>query len=114
MKNAPDRKTAIESAQNKRHFTGTDNPRHLRVIAAMLHRPLSRENLDSIAGCSNGPALVSDLHDLGLEIPCTRIKLIDRDGRICRPGVYSFTEKDRRLVHQWIARRKAKAGMVEG
>ena len=27
------------SAPNKREFTGTDNPRHLRAIAALLRRP---------------------------------------------------------------------------
>ena len=49
------------SAPNKREFTGTDNPRHLRAIAALLRRPLPRENLDTVAGCSNGPELVAEL-----------------------------------------------------
>lgn len=86
-------------------FVGTDNPRHLRAIVALLRRPLSRQELDSVAGCANGPALVADLRGLGLSIDCNRIKFVDRDGCTCRPGVYSFTAADRRKVHQWQARR---------
>ena len=96
------------AGQGKREFTGTDNPRHLRALTALLRRPVSREQLDSIAGCSNGPALISDLRDRGLgddHLPCERIKFIDRDGNLCRPGVYSLTEKGRRMVYAWIAKR---------
>lgn len=93
------------SAPNSAKFTGTDNPRHLRVITSLLRRPLPRENLDTVAGCSNGPALVDDLRDKGLELPCKRIKVIDRDGYTCRPGVYYLTAADRRKLHQWMAKR---------
>ena len=95
------------SAPNKRKFTGTSNPRQLRAIAAMMRRPISRQELDSVAGCANGPALISDLRDLGLTVDCDRIKFIDRDGFTCRPGVYSFTACDRRKVHQWLNKRKS-------
>lgn len=97
---------AESSAPNTRKFTGTDNPRHLRVIPALLTRPRRREDVDDIAGCSNGPDLIAVLRDLGLEVPCERIKFIDRDGKTCRPGVYSFTTKDRRLIWAWQARMK--------
>lgn len=97
--------TSSEVAARQGRFLGTDNPRHLRVIAALLARPLPRKNLDSVAGCANGPQLVSDLRDLGLTLNCTRIRFIDRDGKVCRPGVYSFDASDRRKVHQWQARR---------
>ena len=86
-------------------FMGTDNPRHLRAIVALLRRPISRQELDSVAGCANGPALIADLRGLGLSINCDRIKFVGRDGYTCRPGVYSFTAADRRKVHQWQARR---------
>lgn len=85
-------------------FAGTDNPRHLRVIPALLARARRREDVDDIAGCSNGPDLIAALRDLGLEVPCKRIKFIDRDGKLCRPGVYSFTTKDRRLIWAWQVR----------
>ena len=96
---------AEQSAPNKRNFTGTDNPRQLRALAVLLRRPLSREALDHIAGCSNGPELVAELRRRGLEVPCERIRFIDRDGFACRPGVYSLTIADRRKVHAWLAKR---------
>ena len=34
------------------------------------------------------------------DVPVLRI---DRDGKPCRPGVYSFTEKDRRWLFRWLA-----------
>jgi hypothetical protein len=93
------------SAPNSAQFTGTDNPRHLRVIATMLRRPTSRQELDSLAGCANGPALVQELRERGLAVPCQRITVIDRDGMKCHPGVYDFTASDRRKLHQWMAKR---------
>jgi hypothetical protein len=92
------------SALNSAKFTGTDNPRHLRVITALMARPRRREDVDDIAGCSNAPDLVAALRRLGLELPCNRIKFLDRDGNICRPGIYSFTEKDRRQIWTWQSR----------
>ena len=102
--NTPNLPEEKSSAPSKRKFTGTDNPRHLRVIPAMMARPRRREDVDAIAGCSNGPDLIAALRGMGLEVPCKRIKFLDRDGNICRPGIYSFTEKDRRKVWAWQAR----------
>lgn len=85
-------------------FQGTDNPRHFRAIAALLRRPMPRESLDKEAGASNGPELVAELRRRGLEVPCERIRFIDRDGYPCRPGVYSFTASDRRKFYAWQAR----------
>ncbi|MBS4003005.1 MAG: hypothetical protein KGZ91_06490 [Afipia sp.] len=101
MKNAPDHITAIESAQNSAKFTGTDNPRHLRAIAALLKRPISRQELDSVAGAANSPELVAELRRRGLDVDCKRIDFIDRDGKKCRPGVYSLTAKGRRAFWDW-------------
>ena len=103
MKNAPDRK-AIESALEQRRFY-TDNPRHCRALALLLQRPAKREEIDSRAGCSNAPELIAELRRRGLEVPCHRINFVDRDGFICRPGVYLLTDGDRRKLHQWQARR---------
>ena len=82
-------------------FTGTENPRHLRAIAALLRRPMPRESLDKEAGASNGPELVAELRRRGLAVPCERIRFIDRDGYPCRPGVYSLTDSDRRKFYAW-------------
>jgi hypothetical protein len=84
--------------------------RYLRVLKAMLTRPMPREAVDSTAGASNGPDLISRIRDLFPAasdlheyIRCDRINFIDRDGKPCRPGVYSYTEKGRRLVIRWFA-----------
>lgn len=92
---------AVESSVD---FMGTSNPRHLRVLTALLRRPLSRENLDTIAGCSNGPDLVNELRARGLALPCERIRVEDRDGNTCRPGVYSLSEDDHKKIRRWQAR----------
>lgn len=98
------------SALNKPKFTGTDNPRHLRVITVLMRRPLHRQELDAVAGCSNGPDLVFALRELGLSkdrhLTCTRVRFLDRDGRICRPGVYALTGEGKRLIWAWMARQR--------
>ena len=89
-------------------FLGTDNPRHLRVIQALMTRPLPREHLDQVGGCSNGPDLVKELRRRGLSVPCPRTKKKDRDLFDCWPGVYHFTQADRRKVNAWKRERAAK------
>jgi hypothetical protein len=86
-------------------FKGTDNPRQLRAIDALLRRPTPREQLDSVTGSSNSPEVIAELRRRGLDAPCERITFIDRDNKVCRPGVYSFTTKDRRKVYQWLTKR---------
>ncbi|CAH1903702.1 hypothetical protein NTGHW29_140077 [Candidatus Nitrotoga sp. HW29] len=88
-------------------FTGTDNPRHLRAIQALMTRPQRREHLDMIAGCSNTPELIAELRRRGLHVPCERVPDIDRDGRTIKRGVYHFVESDRRKVNAWIRQRDA-------
>lgn len=83
----------------------TDNPRHLRVIAALLRRSMLREHIDAEAGCANGPDLIADLRRRGLEVPCVRIEAVDRDGRTCKPGVYHLTGRDRLIINRWLSRR---------
>jgi len=101
MKKKPAATEITTSALDSAKFTGTDNPRHLRVLTVLLRRPLTRQELDNVAGCSNGPDLVSDLRRRGLDLKCNRIEFIDRDGRPCRPGVYHLTSKDRRAFWAW-------------
>lgn len=92
-------------------FIGTDNPRHLRVIQALTVRPVPREEIDRVAGCSNGPQLVADLRALGLEVPCTRTKQLDRDLFACWPGVYHLTERDRCRLTAWKRKRAVSRGL---
>jgi hypothetical protein len=102
--------TAYDPTSTK--FKGTDNQRQLRVIQALKTRPLPREHVDQIAGTSNGPELVAELRRRGLEVPCTRTKKKDRDGFDVLPGVYHFSEQDRRRVNHWLAMR-AKGGATQ-
>ncbi len=112
MKNAPIQ-TANEGAGDTANFTtgkfaGTDNPRHLRAIPALLTRSQRREHLDAVAGCSNSPELVAELRRRGLDIPCDRVPDFDRDGKPIRRGVYYFTTSDRRKIHAWLRLRDTK------
>lgn len=86
-------------------FTGTSNPRELRLIHTLLRGPTRRETLDREVGCSNAPDLIHRVRKKGLEIPCERVEITDRDGQMCRPGIYYFTPRDRRIVSAWLERR---------
>lgn len=97
------------SAQHIAQFIGTNNQRHLRVIAWLLVRELPREEVDRIACCSNGPELVAELRRRGLELPCKRIQFIDCDGHPCCSGVYYLTENDRSKLRQFFAKRREAA-----
>ncbi|OIQ92418.1 hypothetical protein GALL_256390 [mine drainage metagenome] len=84
-----------------RQFSGTSNPRHLRVISSSLISPRKREDIDRIAGASNGPELIAELRRRGLEFPCARVPGYDRDGLPVRFGVYHLTDTDRRKLATW-------------
>ena len=86
-------------------FLGTENVRHLRVVDALLRRPMPREQVDQVAGCSNAPDLIAELRRRGLEVPCTRTKKKDRDLFDTWPGVYHFTQRDRIRIARWLAGR---------
>jgi hypothetical protein len=108
----------LKSAAKRRRpatFLGTESPCQLRVIRAVEVRPTPREEIDRIARCSNGPDLIAGLRELGLEIPCTRTKKLDRDMFVCWPGVYHLTEHDRRLLNDWKRRRAVQSdGLFDG
>lgn len=89
-------------------FSGTDNPRHLRVIHSLLIRPRKREEIDRIAGASNGPELIAELRRRGLRAPCQRTPGIDRDGYPIKFGVYELDDDDRSKLTAWLRQRAAK------
>ena len=94
------------AAKHQSKFTGTDNPRELRVIHFLLNRPMPRKQFDRSVGCSNGPDLVFRMRQKGLEIPCIKIDAIDRDGKPCRPGVFYLTDSDRKKINRWLTSRQ--------
>jgi hypothetical protein len=82
-------------------FSGTENLREQRVLAALLAGPVPRERVDKVAGCSNGPALVASLRSKGLGkagLSCTMVPGRDRDGKRVLFGVYSLSHSARRAV----------------
>jgi hypothetical protein len=101
--------TKDSTASTARKFTGTDNPRHLRVIQSAMIRSRKREEIDSIAGASNGPELIAELRRRGLRFRCQRTPGIDRDGYPIKFGIYELDEDDRRAVNVWLRKRDAKA-----
>jgi hypothetical protein len=90
-------------------FAGTKNPRYLRVLHALVIRARRREEIDRIAGASNGPQLIANLRACGLAIPCRLVPGIDRDGNPVRSGVYSLDAADRRKIAAWQRQRERKA-----
>lgn len=102
--------TPILNAQTASKFKGTDNPRHLRAIHALMQRARFRNDLQMITGASNTPALVSELRNRGLEMPCEMVPVLDRDGVVTRPGIYSLNATDRRKINSWLHKRGAQNG----
>lgn len=79
-----------QASPKKRRFTARQN----RVLEALLTRQgwIWREEIDRIAGASNGPEIIRQLrHHHGIEIDMRKVPRIDRDGRPCEPGQYKIT-----------------------
>lgn len=97
----------VEAAKpTAKEFAGTENPRYLRVLQALGLRARSREEIDKIAGASNGPQLIANLRAAGLAIPCRLIPGIDRDGNHIRFGVYELDAADRKKITRWQRKRE--------
>lgn len=101
--------TGDSTAKAACKFAGTDNPRHLRVIHSLMIRARRREEIDRIAGASNGPELMAELRRRGLRAECRRTPGIDRDGCAIKFGVYEFDDGDRQAITVWQRLRDRKA-----
>lgn len=88
-------------------FAGTDNTRHLRAIDALEVRPRTRNELGRIVGSSNMPQTIMEIRQRGLEIPCRKIPVFDRDGHKVQAGLYSLSANDLILVEGWKRTRDA-------
>lgn len=80
-----------QASPKARQFTA----RQSRVLLALMTRLdwIWREEIDRIAGASNGPEIIRQLrHHHGIEIDMRKVPAIDRDGRPCEPGQYKITE----------------------
>jgi hypothetical protein len=89
-------------------FQGATTTRRRRVLGALLQRAVWREELDRIAGSSNGPDEISHLRKAGLPkdtcLVCEMRASVDRDGKTVSCGLYSLTEEGRRRVLEWMDR----------
>lgn len=72
-----------------------------------MQRPRFRNDLQAITGASNTPELVAELRRRGLETPCVRVPVLDCDGLVSHPGIYSFNASDCRKVNSWLNKREA-------
>ena len=79
-------------------FDGAHNPREFRFLQTVLHRHMTREEVDAVSGASNGPEIVNQLRSRGLEIPCYRLGTLDRDGLWTYRGLYALSHRDKGQV----------------
>ncbi len=90
-------------------FIGTENPRQLRILAALMRGDVPRERADRVSGSSNGPEVIRALRKRGLPagtcLLCREQAGIDIDGCCVKTGVYSLTEEGKRRVYDWLSRR---------
>jgi hypothetical protein len=90
-------------------------PRHRRILAALVEGKRTREEVDTLAGASNGPDEVLRLRrTYGLSVPCERIDSRDRDNRSVQVGVYSLTQRDRREALRLLASSSASGNSKKG
>jgi hypothetical protein len=79
-------------------------PRRHRLLLALLAGQRTREEIDRIAGASNGPDEILNLRQqFALSIPCQRQKGRDRDGHPVQVGIYRLSENDRKTVRRLLA-----------
>jgi hypothetical protein len=94
------------SIPKPKRFMGTENPRELTVIATLMRRPISYQQLVSLAGGVDGLDVVSELSCNGLTINCDHVEFIDRDGNPFGTDVFSLSDKCKRMVNKWLAKRE--------
>ena len=86
-------------------LTGAISAAALRVLNRLMQGPLTREQVDAIAGWSNGPELMRSLKNRGLVWVCERVQTVNRDGRVTRRGLYHITDVGRAQVRRWMFER---------
>ena len=104
MKNALPHNKAEQSALDSLKFTAPHSSAQLLVLKVLINETLTREEVDSIGGVSNGPELISKLRALGLgkeHLPCEiKTRLDQWQRRIKRYGEYSLTPLGKKTVRR--------------
>ncbi len=88
------------------------SPRQKRAISALLNGPISSLALRKKAGQLNSPDLIYRLRRYGLSIITEYFKVIDRDGKVCRPAMYrlALISRSRAIELIGLERVSGKAG----
>jgi hypothetical protein len=77
--------------------------RQRRAIEALVkYGKVSSRDLGRIAGVLNPPELMAALRRNGWKWTCNLIEALDRDGHICRPGVYSLLPESLEVAKKMI------------
>jgi hypothetical protein len=67
------------------------NPREYRILKHLtVHGATFRKALNDIAGATNVPEHIRQMRQRGWILPCTRVHMVDRDGKPTKPGRYSL------------------------
>lgn len=101
----PKEKQANEVGAMKVRVSSGRSYRMIRLVHALLRGPITREDADRVAGCSNSPDLVADIRRIGLghkHLVCTLFTVVDRDGKASRPGRYSITPEGHAMLTEWL------------
>lgn len=79
--------------------------REQRITGLLLDmQEHSRNEITAKCGPVNVSSAMEGLcRKTGLQIPCTRKPIRDRDGKTARPGFWRFTEADAEKVKAWEA-----------
>jgi hypothetical protein len=78
-------------------------PRQRRALAALAASDgQSVKQLQNIVGQNNIPQLMASLRCAGWKWTCEIIEVIDRDGHVCRPGIYKLSPEHRKLVTEMV------------
>lgn len=98
MRNARPHNHAEPGANQKKRVNYIRSPRERRLLAALLERPITREQADRIARASNSPDVVFKLRSHGIDVQMTRIGFVDADGRASNYGRYWLKQSDKRAA----------------
>lgn len=90
--------------------SATDNPRHPRVLHAVMLLPAPRGELDRLAGPSNSTAVAADLLHLGPVVPCTKGKAANSGLFTCWTRACDPTARGCHKLTTWNGERVAGRG----
>jgi hypothetical protein len=78
--------------------------RQRRAITALVkYGKVSSRDLGRLAGVLNPPELMAALRRNGWKWKCDLLEVLDRDGNICRPGVYSLLPESFEVAKSMVA-----------